>query len=49
VIFSGVMFATFFTLFIVPAVYNLMARHTGSPNAVAHRLDELRTEPEPSL
>jgi multidrug efflux pump len=49
VIFSGVMFATFFTLFIVPAVYNLMARGTGSPNAVAHRLDELRTEPEPSL
>jgi multidrug efflux pump len=49
VIFSGVTFATFFTLFIVPAVYNLMARRTGSPNAVAHRLDELRTEPEPSL
>ena len=49
VIFSGVTFATFFTLFIVPAVYNLMARGTGSPNAIAHRLDELRTEPEPSL
>ena len=49
VIFSGVTFATFFTLFIVPAVYNLMARRTGSPNAVAHRLEELRTEPEPSL
>jgi multidrug efflux pump len=49
VIFSGVTFATLFTLFIVPAVYNLMARGTGSPNAVAHRLDELRVEPEPSL
>ncbi len=49
VIFSGVTFATFFTLFIVPAVYNLMARGTGSPNAIAHRLDALRTEPEPSL
>jgi multidrug efflux pump len=49
VIFSGVTFATFFTLFIVPAVYNLMARGTGSPNAIAHRLDSLRTEPEPSL
>jgi multidrug efflux pump len=49
VIFSGVTFATFFTLFIVPAVYNLMARRTSSPNAIAHRLDELRTEPEPSL
>ncbi len=49
VIFSGVTFATFFTLFIVPAVYNLMARGTSSPNAIAHRLDELRTEPEASL
>jgi multidrug efflux pump len=49
VIFSGVTFATFFTLFIVPAVYNLMARRTGSPNAIAYRLEELRTEPEPSL
>ncbi len=49
VIFSGVTFATFFTLFIVPAVYNLMARGTSSPNAIAHRLVELRTEPEPSL
>jgi multidrug efflux pump len=49
VIFSGVSFATFFTLFIVPAVYNLMARGTGSPNAVARRLDALRTGPGPSL
>jgi multidrug efflux pump len=49
VIFSGVTFATLFTLFIVPAVYNLMARGTSSPNAIAYRLDELRTEPEPSL
>jgi multidrug efflux pump len=49
VIFSGVTFATFFTLFIVPAVYNLMARGTGSPNAIARKLDDLRTEPAPSL
>jgi multidrug efflux pump len=49
VIFSGVSFATLFTLFIVPAVYNLMARGTGSPNAVAHRLEELRTVPDASL
>jgi multidrug efflux pump len=49
VIFSGVTFATFFTLFIVPAVYNLMARRTGSPNAIARKLDDLRTEPAPSL
>src|SRR5690606_37530961 len=32
VIFAGVSFATLFTLFIVPAVYNLLARRTGSPN-----------------
>jgi multidrug efflux pump len=44
VIFSGVTFATFFTLFIVPAVYNLMARHTGSPNAIAQQIATLRTE-----
>ncbi|HEY3518054.1 MAG TPA: efflux RND transporter permease subunit [Gammaproteobacteria bacterium] len=49
VIFSGVTFATFFTLFIVPAVYNLMAQRTGSPNAIARKLDDLRTEPAPSL
>jgi multidrug efflux pump len=44
VIFSGVSLATFFTLFIVPAVYNLMARGTGSPNAVAHKLATLSAE-----
>jgi multidrug efflux pump len=49
VIFSGVTFATFFTLFIVPAVYNLMARRTGSPNAIARKLDDLRVEPAASL
>jgi multidrug efflux pump len=45
VIFSGVTFATLFTLFIVPAVYNLMARGTGSPNAIAQRLTTLSAEP----
>ena len=44
VIFSGVSFATLFTLFIVPAVYNLIARGTGSPNAIAHRLAKLHTD-----
>jgi multidrug efflux pump len=44
VIFSGVSFATLLTLFIVPAVYNLMARRTGSPNAVAHKLEAMRAE-----
>ncbi len=45
VIFSGVSLATLFTLFIVPSVYNLMARRTGSPNAIAHRLARLSAEP----
>jgi multidrug efflux pump len=44
VIFSGVSLATIFTLFIVPSVYNLMARRTGSPNAIANQLDTLRAE-----
>ncbi len=47
VIFSGVSLATLFTLFIVPSVYNLLARHTGSPNAIAHRLATMRTEVSP--
>ena len=44
VIFSGVSLATFFTLFIVPAVYNLMARGTGSPNAIANKLATMNAE-----
>ena len=44
VLFSGLTFATFFTLFVVPAFYNLMARGTGSPNTIARRLQSLRTE-----
>ena len=42
VIFSGVSIATFFTLFIVPAFYALFARRTGSPNAVARRLQSMK-------
>ena len=45
VIFSGVSIATFFTLFIVPACYDLFARRTGSPNAVARRLQSMRESP----
>jgi multidrug efflux pump len=46
VIFSGVSLATLFTLFIVPAVYNLMARHTSSPNAIADRLATMTSASE---
>lgn len=39
VIFSGVIVATFFTLFMVPAIYRLWAQHTTSPKATEHRLE----------
>jgi multidrug efflux pump len=41
VIFSGVLSATLFTLFIVPAFYHLLARKTKSRNTVARRLEKL--------
>ncbi len=44
VIFSGVSLATFFTLFIIPAFYRLLARRTGSPGAVASKLAELQEQ-----
>jgi len=46
VIFAGVSFATFFTLFIIPAVYQLLSRRTGSPGAVASRLEQMQTYDE---
>lgn len=41
VIFSGVSVATLLTLFVVPAFYQLLARRTTSPEAVARKLAEL--------
>ena len=41
VIFSGVSLATILTLFVVPVFYNLLARGTGSPGAVAATLEKL--------
>ena len=38
VIICGILAATFFTLFMVPVAYDLLARRTQSPNAVARRL-----------
>lgn len=40
VILSGVMAGTFFTLFVVPVAYDLLARGTGSPNDVKRKLNE---------
>ncbi|MBK8162779.1 MAG: efflux RND transporter permease subunit [Gammaproteobacteria bacterium] len=48
VILCGVIAATFFTLFVVPVAYQLLARHTGSPGDVARRLEkEMSEQPEP--
>ena len=44
VIFSGVIFATFFTIFIVPVMYHLLAKKTGSPRVVSRRLEALLKE-----
>ena len=46
VILSGVSAATIFTLFIVPVAYNLLARHTKSPGAVADKLVKEEVEQE---
>ncbi|MCI5065945.1 efflux RND transporter permease subunit [bacterium] len=44
VILGGVTFATFFTVFLVPAAYSLFARGTESPEAVAHQLERERED-----
>jgi multidrug efflux pump len=38
VLLYGVIFATVFTLFVVPATYDLLARKTGSPKQLQKRL-----------
>jgi multidrug efflux pump len=44
VVFSGVLFATGFTLFVVPVAYSVLARRTKLPGAVARRLEALGRE-----
>lgn len=39
VIFAGVLIATFFTLFIVPVLYTLLAKNTTSPDSVTRELE----------
>jgi multidrug efflux pump len=39
VVFAGVLFATFFTIFVVPVAYALVARRTQLPGAVEQRLE----------
>jgi len=45
VVFSGTVFATVLTLFVVPAFYALLCRRTGTPAAVAQRLATLEDRP----
>ncbi len=40
VVISGVIVATFFTLFVVPVAYTLLAKNTGSPSAVSKKLEQ---------
>ncbi len=40
-IFSGVLFATLFTLFVIPAAYTLLARRTQSPKATTRYIEGL--------
>lgn len=44
VIFAGVIFTMFMTLFVVPIMYQLLAKNTKSPNYVSDRLEKLLKE-----
>jgi multidrug efflux pump len=41
VIFAGVLVSAFLTLFIVPTAYYWLARKTGSPQEISHKLEKL--------
>ncbi|BDX08181.1 efflux RND transporter permease subunit [Planctobacterium marinum] len=41
VIFAGVAVSAFMTLFIVPTAYYYLAKNTGSPQMLAHQIDEM--------
>jgi multidrug efflux pump len=42
VVFYGVVVSVFLTLAVVPAVYALVARNTGSPETIGRLLDKIR-------
>lgn len=44
VIFAGVLVAGFMTLFVVPTAYYWLARNTGSPQQLAHKIAELEEQ-----
>jgi len=45
VIFSGAIFATLLTLFVVPVIYNLLARYTKSPDWTARQIETFEKDP----
>ncbi|BFL84493.1 efflux RND transporter permease subunit [Shewanella baltica] len=40
VVLSGILLATLFTIFVIPAAYGLFARNSGSPEAIAQQLEK---------
>ena len=42
VIFAGVLLSAFMTLFVVPTAYFWLARNTGSPNELKHKVEALQ-------
>ena len=44
VIFGGVLFGTILTLFVVPAIYSIIAKNTSSPKMLENRLIKLQAE-----
>lgn len=44
VIFAGVAVSAFMTLFIVPTAYYYLARKTGSPQELAHKIDDMEVQ-----
>ena len=49
VIFSGVLMTTLMTLFVVPVVYQLIAKNTSSPEAVATLLKKMQSKQDQQL
>jgi multidrug efflux pump len=45
VVVFGVGFSCFLTLYVVPTIYGLLARHSTSPNHITHLLEKLRAKP----
>ncbi|MGB2263910.1 MAG: efflux RND transporter permease subunit, partial [Glaciecola sp.] len=44
VIFAGVLFSTFLTLFVIPTMYHVLARNTSSPEALSQQVDEFESQ-----